>query len=234
MKASKLILKFNSPENGAVIPYDHQYRTYASLLNCIRAIDPDLAASLHQAYAAPRFVMSQIMGSGKKKFTANGFSSDRYVLILSSRETDLLEKIASAVESEGSLKFEDVVLPFHSYSLIPIIAPHIPVEFVTKSPIVVQIGDRYLRPGDDGFLKELKASILRKTAAIYPDRDIGDIRYLRLIDSKNKLCTVAGGKIPCSFIRFVIDASTEIIETVVTNGVGSKNQIGFGFVEVCQ
>ena len=66
MKASKLILKFNSPENGAVIPYDHQYRTYASLLNCIRAIDPNPTASLHQAYAAPRFVMSQIMGSGRK------------------------------------------------------------------------------------------------------------------------------------------------------------------------
>lgn len=234
MRFMKLILKFDSLKTGLEIPYDHQYQVYAGLLNCIKMSNPELAASLHRSHAAPRYVMSQIMGSGRKLFSDTGFSSGRYVLLLNGREPSLLKEIAEAVESAKSLQIGELNLPFYSYDLIPLSAPGIPTEFITKSPVVIQEGNRYLRAGDDEFVEELKNNILRKTSAINPSYNASRIRYLRLIDNRNKLCTVAGGKIPCSIVRFVIDAGPEVIETIIVNGLGSKNQIGFGYVETCR
>ncbi len=51
--------------------------------------------------------------------------------------------------------------------------------------------------------------------------------------TKRKVVELKGGKIPCTFLRFFIDADLLVIRSILQpDGLGSKNRLGFGYTEV--
>ncbi len=226
----KLILNFDKPILPEVVSYDHQYMVYSGILNALSSINSGLADKLHCQDKGPEFVMSQLLGGGRKTFDNNGMIADRFVLLIASRKIEILSEIKKGIEKMGQLKAGPLILPYHSGEIVQINPPGQTPELVTKSPVVLKVDGRFIRQGDEGFIDELKASIIRKYQAI-TGQDNASIRFLRILDSKSKLCRVGSAKIPCTHMRFVIDTDPEVVKIMMTDGLGSKTQLGFGFIE---
>lgn len=226
----KLILNFDKPISPDSIPYDHQYMVYSGLLNALSSVNSSLTDSLHSQDKGPEFVMSQLLGGGRKTFDENGMIADRLVLLIASRKIEILSEIKKGIENTGRLKADSLILPYHSGQIVQINLPGQTPELVTRSPVALKVDGRFLRIGDEGFIEGLKASIIRKYQAITGHVD-ASIRFLRILDTKSKLCRVSSAKIPCTHMRFVIDTDPEVVRIMMTDGLGSKTQLGFGYIE---
>jgi len=226
----KLILNFDKPMAGETIPFDHQYMVYSGLLNALSSSNSQLADRLHRSGAGAEFVMSQLLGGGTKIFNEEGIIAERFILLVASRKVEVLSEIRKGIEIMGRIVMGSIVLPLHSAEIIPINLPGPTPELITRSPVALKVDGRFLRMRDEGFIEGLKASIIRKYQAI-TGYDNASIRFLRILDTKSKLCRVSSAKIPCTHMRFVIDTDPEVVRIMMTNGLGSKTQLGFGFIE---
>jgi len=226
----KLILNFDGPSSADSIPYDHQYMVYSGLLNALSSVNSSLSDKLHRANKSPAFVMSQLLGAGTKSFDKEGMLADRYVLLVASRNPEILSEIKKGIEETGKLTAGPLVLPYHSGSILKVTPTSAMPELVTRSPIALKVDGRFIRHGDEGFVKALKSGMLRKHRAI-TGRDDASIRFFRVLEAKAKLCRVGSAKIPCTHMHFVMDADPDVVRIAMTDGIGSKTQLGFGFIE---
>lgn len=226
----KLVVNFDRPRSGSPIPYDHQYMVYSGLLKCLSSVDSSLSDSLHSTEKKPNFVMSQLLGAGGKVFDKDGIQAQRYVLLIASRDLQLLEKMKKGIEGMKEIRVGTLDLPYHSSEIVKVSIPGPLAELVTKSPIALKKDGRFLRHGEESFENAFKENVRRKYAAI-TGREAPDIGIFRILEFKTKLFRVGPAMIPCTHMRFCIDAPPELIGIMMTDGVGSKNQLGFGFVE---
>ena len=57
------------------------------------------------------------------------------------------------------------------------------------------------------------------------------IQFMRITNSKPKLSNLKGTGIPSSIISFTISADYDLLDFIQNTGLGSKTQMGFGFIE---
>jgi CRISPR-associated endoribonuclease Cas6 len=226
----KLVVNFDRPRSGSPIPYDHQYMVYSGLLKCLSSVDSSLSDALHSTKKKPNFVMSQLLGVGGKVFDKDGIQSQRYVLLIASRDLQLLEQMRNGIEGTKEMRVGVLDLPYHSSEIVKVSVPGPFPELVTKSPIALKKDGRFIRHGEDSFEAALKDNVRRKYASI-TGCEAPDTGVLRIMESKTKLFRVGPAMIPCTHMRFCIDAPPELIAIMLTDGIGSKNQLGFGFIE---
>jgi CRISPR-associated endoribonuclease Cas6 len=203
---------------------------YSGLLKCLSSVDSSLSDALHSTKGKPNYVMSQLLGAGRKTFDKDGIQAQRYVLLIASRDLQLLEQMKKGFEETKEMRVGILDLPYYSSEIVKVSIPEPLPEMVTRSPIALKKDGRFLRHGEGGFEVALKESIKRKYAAIM-GREAPDIGILRVLESKSKLFRVGPAMIPCTHMKFCIDAPSDLIGIMLTDGVGSKNQLGFGFVE---
>ena len=58
-----------------------------------------------------------------------------------------------------------------------------------------------------------------------------NIRFIKIQDLKLKQVGFKGIKLPGLMIKFTISADLELLSFILTVGLGSKNKLGFGFIE---
>ena len=230
MSAMKLIVNFNHPTNGAPIPYDHQYMVYSGILKCLSSVDSGLSDDIHSGAGAPSFVMSQLLRAGEKTFDVDGLFAERFVLLIASRNVSVLDKMREGLLKCGEIQLGKQRLPFHSAEIARESSVGSMPQLVTKSPVVIKSDGRFIRSDSKDFVNALKDNICRKYVAISGE-PAPQIRFLRIVESKPKACRVGSTKIPCTHLKMVIDSDPRLIECMLTNGVGSKNQLGFGYIE---
>ena len=227
----KLIVNFDSSVSGAILPYDHQYMLYSSLLNQIDHVDSGLARLIHTEKTKPLFVMSQIIPAGNRSFTPDGIKADRFVLIFVSDDEKILDRIDRSFSEFGHLEVGPMVLNYHSSTRLAVPSPPTTPELVTRSPIILKGNGKYISFGDSNFSDILKSAILRKAMAVGGSQ-AESISFLRIVEGRRKAFTVHSAKIPCSIIKFIIDADRTILDTILIYGIGAKTQMGFGMIEV--
>ena len=225
---SKLVISLDNP-TISVIPYSHQYLVYSNLLKNIKEVDPSLSGNIHGA-TVPLFVMSQLIPSGYCKFKKEGFYSKRVMLILSSRDENML-KVLNTILSKG--KYIDVgptKLQIFSDKLFKIKISNSVVSLVTRSPVLLKDKNgKYVRYGDPLFEKLLIDSIERKASKILGTKE--NIHGLNIVYGKPKLVRLNDIQLPCSIIKFVISCNEDILQTILSTGIGKSPQLGFGMVD---
>ncbi|MBU4222475.1 MAG: CRISPR-associated endoribonuclease Cas6, partial [Euryarchaeota archaeon] len=224
----KLILTF-SPPKEKMIPFDHNYMVGSSLYRLLATQSPEYAEGLHKKTNHKGYVISNLLPSGKRIYD-QGIGAERYVLIVASRDNNLLAALQVAIQKQGHLNVNNSLLPLIQATIVNINIPPPPCELLTKSPVLIKKDDRFIRPDDAGFNEAVLDWIKRKYVHYY-QKPCPEIRLFNIVNYENKLKVVKLNKLACTVMRFFIDAPEDVIEMLLTEGLGSKTALGFGFVD---
>jgi CRISPR-associated endoribonuclease Cas6 len=229
----KLIVNLDPEKMELILPYDHQYAMYSSILQVINRYDPTLATEIHNKYTIPQFTMSQLIPAGDRQFLPEGIKAKRFVLMIISNSDRIINTCQKSLKEYGKLSIGKMNLIYHSSRVVSVKEPPEIPELVSRSPIILKSEGKYVSFGDDEFLDALKSNILGKVKAIHNSSDYM-ISFIRILEGRKKAYTIHSAKVSCSIIRFIIDADRIVLQTIMNYGIGSKTQMGFGMVEVRQ
>jgi len=222
-------LVFNLNSGGTEIPYDHSYRLYSAILQSLRAVDPSFASSIHDGSFIPKFCISQLLPGGKRVFGKTGIWAERFIFIISSLNDEFLAQIKQKLDSQKEIFLGDISLPIYSIKSETVYVSSEIVNMITRSPIVLKYGGKYITSNDEDFPAILQQNITSKYKKV--QGVTANIKFLRITSAKSKLSTLKSAGIPSSMITFTISADYELLEFITRTGIGAKTQMGFGFVE---
>ena len=222
-------LLINLDGKGVSIPYNHSYELYSSVLNVLKIHNPELAEQIHSKGSIPSFCMSELLPGGRKEFTKDNILAERYILLLSSLNSKIVLEISNALSKEGKLSIDSFNLKIFSIYMKEIKPSSEVLTLVSKGPVVIKNNNKYLTGKDPDFQEKLVENIKKKYKAA-TGKD-GKIYFLKVLTAKNKLVKIKEGLIPCTMIKIIISADFELLEVLLNVGVGSKTQMGFGFLE---
>ena len=220
----------NMDSNNFQIPYDHSYQLYSSLISLIAKQNEELASKLHGHNSDLRFSISQIMPGGKREFTNQGFYGERLVFIISSLDESLIKIMKQALEQSG--KVEIFNNSFHIHTILTRqVSPSSEIITVkSRSPIILKMDNKYyFKDPPEEILGALESNIKNKYMKV--KGNLPNIRFIKLQEIKLKEIGLKGVKVPGLMISFTISADLEFLSFILTVGIGSKNKLGFGFVE---
>lgn len=225
----RLVINFSG--EGITIPYNHSYNIYSAILKTLKIYFSQTSFDIHDKNESyiPKFCMSQLLPGGKRLFMKEGMIADRFILLISSPYEDILEKIKISLENEKKLKLFGNYLNLYSIKFEnPKVSSEI-ITVITRSPIILKDKQTYITSNSEYFHEFLKNNIVSKY--MKKTGKIANIYFIRILEHKEKLLEVKGGMIPGSMVKFTIGADYDVLETIMQLGIGSKTQIGFGFVE---
>ena len=220
----------NLDPNNFEMPYDHSYQLYSSLLSLLDRVKPGIASQLHGYSPDLRFSLSQIMPGGKRRFTKLGFSGERFIFFISSFNKSLLSEIRESLEKSGSIVVFNNKFQIHSMLYRDVNPSSEIITIHSRSPIILKTGQGYLfnEPKED-ILKAIDSNIRSKY--VKANGREPNIRFIQIQDIKTKKVGIKGVKIPGFLINFTISADLDVLSFILTIGLGSKNKLGFGFIE---
>lgn len=220
----------NIDSNNFQIPYDHSYQLYSSLLSLIAIQDEAMASKLHGYNPNFMFSMSQIMPGGKRKFTGRGFYGERFIFIISSLEDSLINLIEQALKKSGRIEMFNSSFHVHSVLRRQVRPSSEIITVKSRSPVILKKENKYyfMEPPEE-ILSALEFNM--KNKYLKAMGKLSDIRFMKLNRIKLKKIGLKGVKLPGLMLSFTISADLEFLSFILNVGIGSKNKLGFGFVE---
>jgi len=212
------------------IPYDHSYQLYSGVLALVKVSDPSIASLLHTYNSTSKFSISQLMPGGKRQFTKTGFLGERYIFIISSLDESLIEIFRNALGSSENIKIFDRTFKIHSIIKREISPSSEIINIKTRSPIVLKSDNKYLSKESESIISEALLSNIKRKYVRVKGVD-PDIRFIQILNLKQKIIGVKGVKLPAFMLSLTISADINVLRFILTVGLGSKNKLGFGFVE---
>ena len=223
-------LVVNLDSNNFEIPYDHSYQLYSSIVSLVSKQNQEIASQMHGFNSNLKFSLSQLMPGGKRKFTKFGFTGERFVFIISSLETSLIYTIKKSLKITGSVELFDNRFTIHSIITRNVIPSAEILTIKSRSPIILKMDNKYFfkEPVED-IQRVLESNIISKFQKVRGLKP--NIRFIKIQDLKLKQVGFKGIKLPGLMIKFTISADLELLSFILTVGLGSKNKLGFGFIE---
>ncbi len=176
--------------------------------------------------------------------------SEHLELLISSPISEFIEHLAQGLLSRGRIKIVDHELSIEQVEVLAKPAFREEMRFTCLSPLVVSTGAKrneklfakYLRHDDPQFSEAIQKNLWQKYQLVHGreprSADLTlqfDPEYIaRKKESVYRLMDYKGTKIKGIMAPFVVRGSPELIEMGYEAGLGEKNSMGFGMVEVVQ
>ena len=220
----------NLDSDGFEMPYDHSYQLYSSIITLVSNKDQDKADKLHTYNSGLKFNMSQIMPGGKRKFTKTGFSGERFIFIISSLDVNLVIYFQELFISSKEIDIFDHTFKIHSAIIKNVNPSSEIITLKTRSPVILKYNNKYLfDESESELLAAIEANILNKYLKVTGNKP--DIKFIKIINLKRKIVEIKGTKLPAFMLDLAISSDLEVLKFLLDVGLGSKNQLGFGFLE---
>lgn len=242
---TRLKISLSSKGTNLKIPYNYNHIISAVIYNKIA--DLDLASQLHSSKDYKFFTFSQLFVSQRKNLSNYMISHDgKFNFFISSPNDYLIKSLV-----EGYLEVPEVIfmgknLRVEQVELLK--KPEIKkrMKMRTLSPLIARTQKEMdgklktwdLNPNDLKFYENLQNNLLKKYIKFHGDYD-GDT-YVKIVPQlnsiKRKRITVPkkGQETHhrCFLMKFEIEADKRLVEFAYDCGLGEKNSMGFGMVDV--
>lgn len=246
-------------EETAVLPIDHNQDLLGLVYRLLATSDEEYATFLHeegyrdQAESAKRaklFTFSGLRVDARRRSLENG----RLVLrpgpvdwLIASARDDFLTHSATGLLTSGSVvRVGTARLRLEMVEALPQPVFAERTKFSCLSPIVAARPcpdgkTYYLRPTDPEFSEAVRANLLWKHRVLHglpPDDDRLDLQFdpAYLADPRHrggtKLVTFKNIQMVGAFAPFALTGSTALMETAWNCGLGEKNSIGLGMIDL--
>ena len=241
---SKITLRKTTP---APIHYDYQYGIASMLYNRLAHANIRLANEMHSHQGFKFYTFSNLI-LGDWIPARHGLNFTTAHLILSSPDPEFIRSFTEGLlqQPEFYLRSIDKGKPRPNLSIERIeILPKACIgeicEFKTVSPIYVKtqrlqdgvLRDVDLYPKEPKFYENLHVNLVARYREYHGqdvDRDHFEVTSVKNI--KAKRIKIADNYRRCSLMEFVVQGSPELLEFAYEAGLGEKNAMGFGCLEV--
>ena len=215
-----------------LIEFDYEYRLYSSILSILEAKNKEFSKMVHDFKEGPLFNLGPLIQIGQGIINERGFSYSAYNLIIRSNRMEIIKELNTIFAIGDEFTSEAFKLQVSSLEIKNIRANSEIATLYSISPIILRNSNRkFIRPNEEQYESILKGSMERRSRKIHDNQDLS-VKSLKLLNFKNKLKHLHGVAIPCSSLKFDIWADIEIIQDIIESGIGMKNQLGFGMVNM--
>jgi len=243
----RLKINLHSQDKNFLIPYN-----YNSILSAIiyrKIADLDLASTLHSSVDFKFFTFSQIYVP-RRKITKEGIISrdGNLHFFISSPHDHLIRSLVEGHLEDTEINFKGDKLLVEQIELLK--KPEFKNRFKNKmkmktiSPIIARIKreiDGKLRvwdlgPADERFYESIQKNLINKYIKFYGNYD-GDSHIKiapNMKSAKRRRIEVKGSYHRAFMMNFEIEGDERLLEFAYDCGLGEKNSMGFGMVEVSE
>ncbi|MFQ6059730.1 MAG: CRISPR-associated endoribonuclease Cas6, partial [Thermoplasmata archaeon] len=202
--------------------------------------DPSLAKWLHAWNGYRHYCFSNLIFEDRVRHK-KGLMFNKAHFVLSSPEDSFLRAFTEGLLLYPEFKLQGRRICVRSVEILPSIEFGERVRFVTLSPIILktkrmvdgELKERELYPREGKWHENLHSNLVARFEDFYgrpPEKDFFEVIKIRSF--KGKRIKIAGDYRRCSLLDFDVQASEELIRFAYDAGLGEKNAMGFGCVEV--
>lgn len=237
----RLKISLASSKSNYLIPYNYNHILSAIIYRKIA--DLDLAAKLHFSKDFKFFTFSQIYAPNWKRTNRGIISRDgKLEFYISSPNDDLIKSLVEGHLENSEVDFKGDKLLVEQIELLksPVFSECMKMK--TMSPVIARIKREIdgklkiwdLGPGDERFYESIQKNIINKYISFYGDFD-GD-KWIRIKpdmkSAKRRRIDIKGNYHRAFMMNFEIEADLRLLEFAYDCGLGEKNSMGFGMVEI--
>ncbi|MGV8144020.1 MAG: CRISPR-associated endoribonuclease Cas6 [Methanothermobacter sp.] len=237
----RLKISLASSKNNLLIPFNYNHILSAIIYRKIA--DLDLAAKLHFSKDFKFFTFSQLYFSNWKR-TKNGIISKdgKLYFYISSPNEQLIKSLVEGHLENTEVDFKGEKLLVEQIELLKKPEFKGKMKFKTMSPISASIKREIdgklkiwdLGPGDERFYESVQKNLVKKYTSFYGDYD-GDT-WIRLRPdmktAKRRRIEIKGDFHRGYMMKFEMEADVPLMEFAYDCGLGERNSMGFGMVEM--
>jgi CRISPR-associated endoribonuclease Cas6 len=237
----RLKISLTSPRGNYLIPYNYNHILSAIIYRKIS--DLDLAAKLHFSKDFKFFTFSQIYFS-KWKLTKQGIVSldGKLSFYISSPNDHLIKSLVEGHLENSQVDFKGNKLLVENIELLKKPEFKSKMKMKTMSPVAASIKREIdgklkiwdLGPGDERFYESVQKNLINKYVSFYGDYN-GD-KWVRIKPNmktaKRRRIEIKGDFHRGYMMEFGIETDPSLIEFAYDCGLGEKNSMGFGMIEV--
>ncbi|MDY9922310.1 MAG: CRISPR-associated endoribonuclease Cas6 [Methanobacterium sp.] len=206
--------------------------------------DLDLASQLHASQDFKHFTFSQI-NIPRRRPSKNGLISKngKFHFYISSPHDYLIQSMVEGYLEDPEINFKGDRFRVEQVELLKQPDFKKKMKMKTMSPVIVRIKREDgriwdLNPGDLRFYTALQQNLIRKYNSFYGDYN-GDefVKIVLDMDSvKRKRITIEKSSMEtyhrAYLMHFEVEADERLVKFVYDTGLGEKNSMGFGMVEM--
>lgn len=226
------------------LSYDYQYGLASMLYKRLATANIDLADQLHNDKGFKFYTFSNLIIEDIQKQNNKGLNFTKAHFILSSPDIEFIKSFSEGLlmEPEFFLGRENKVnFIIENIDLLPQRMFNDKCCFKTISPIYVKTMRRKdnklveydLYPKDAKFYENLHLNLIARYEEYYGykiEQDFFDI--LEINNFKPKRISIGNSFRRCSHLNLKIEANPKLIEFAYDAGLGEKNAMGFGCLDI--
>jgi CRISPR-associated endoribonuclease Cas6 len=237
----RLKISLASSSGNYLIPYNYNHILSAIIYRKIA--DLDLASKLHFSKDFKFFTFSQIYVPEFKLTRKGVISRDgKLEFYISSPNDELIKSLVEGHLENTEVNFKGDNLLVEQIELLKRPVFKESMKMRTMSPVMARIKREVngklkiwdLGPGDERFYESVQKNLINKYVKFYGDFD-GD-RWLRLRpdmkSAKRRRIDIKGNFHRAFMMNFEIEADQRLLEFAYDCGIGEKNSMGFGMVDL--
>ncbi len=237
---AKLVLE----SNEVLLPYNYNYHLSSAIYSAFENADPDLADYLHRSKEIKLYTFSRLLIQ-KRKVKEDGLLIEGPVHLYISTGKELIMKAGiEGALSKGKLRVGDVEFLIRSIEILekPNFSKALdgyiegktlsPVNTTTKRMKDGELKSWDLYPDDIQFYENLRRNLLKKYEMIHGEKPEDRYFDLKIREFKKERVKIRNTMHRASTFHFHLRGSPKLIKTAYDCGLGEKNSMGFGCIEV--
>jgi len=240
MRAKISVKKISS---GA-LPYDYQYALASVLYRKLAVGNIRLANESHSHQNFKFYTFSNLMLENRKS-SDEGLSFENAYFILTSPDVEFIKSFTEGLLQEPQFNLHKENFVVTKIEILKQKEMKSPSIFKTLSPIFTktlreingELVEWDLYPKDGKFYENVHKNLIKRYTEYNgrgPENEHFEITDIK--NSKPKRITIGSGeretKRRCSLMIFRVEASEELLQFAYNAGIGEKNAMGFGCLEV--
>lgn len=222
------------------IPYDYQYAMASMLYHRLAEGNVELANEIHSHQNFKFYTFSNLVLQGKRE-DVRGLAFREADFILTSPDPLFIKSFAEGLLSKPEFHLGSINLYINEIRILPQMSIRDECLFKTISPVYIKTKRRVddklqewdLYPKDGKFYENVHKNLLERYEEFFKTKlDDDFFEITDISDFKGKRIKIAGSYRRCSLMIFKINGSPELLKFAYDAGLGEKNAMGFGCLEV--
>lgn len=231
--------------SGKPVGYNYQYGLASMLYKKMAVSNDELALKTHDDIGYKYYTFSNLIFQDRTK-CESGLKYTNAKFILSSPNNEFIRSFTDGLLTEpdfflGGLSKDKVIHTITEINMMPAVRFSNEAVFRTISPVYVktsrQIGgglhEYDLSPKDPKFFENIHKNICERYSEYYGEKPESDFFEIFNIENiKQKRILIADSFRRCSLFSFSVQATPEILQFMYEAGIGEKNAMGFGCLDL--
>ncbi len=233
--------KLSLESDEVLLPYNYNYHLSSAIYSAFEEADPGLADYLHRSDEIKLYTFSRLLIQDRVPKEDGLLIKGPVHLYVSTGKELIMKAGVEGALSKGRLRVGDVAFRIRSIEVLE--EPDFsdgyiegktlsPVNTTTKRKKDGELKSWDLYPDDVQFYENLRQNLLRKYEMIHGEKPEGRYLDLKIREFKKERIEIRDTRHRASTFHFKVKGSPELIKTAYNCGLGEKNSMGFGCIEV--